>query len=114
MSFTPTKRAEVVFKSGRCLLCLTGKHERRECSRDIKCTIGRCAGSRHNHLLHGSEFIPLKKQTNPPPPSASTSTAFLGTLSQTETVKPRVRFKIVPVRIKVTKRQAKPLLAFFS
>ncbi|KAK4037577.1 hypothetical protein OUZ56_029608 [Daphnia magna] len=78
MSFTPTKRAEVVFKSGRCLLYLTGKHERRECSRDIKCTIGRCSGSKHHPLLHGSEFIPLRKQTDQPPPSASHRLHSLG------------------------------------
>ncbi|KZR95606.1 Uncharacterized protein APZ42_010570, partial [Daphnia magna] len=99
MSFTPTKRAKVVFKSGRCLLCLTGKHERKECPRDIKCTMGRCTGSRHRPLLHGSEFITLRKLSDPTSPSASTSTAFLGTLTQKEPVKRRVRFKIVLVRI---------------
>ncbi|KAI9550940.1 hypothetical protein GHT06_000605 [Daphnia sinensis] len=104
MSFTPTKRAEVVFKSGRCLLCLTGKHERKECPRDIKCTLGRCAGSRHHPLLHGSEFIPLRKLSDLTSPAASTSTAFLGTLTQRQTVKRRVRFKIVPVRISVGAR----------
>ncbi|KAI9550868.1 hypothetical protein GHT06_006258 [Daphnia sinensis] len=104
MSFTPTKRAEVVFKSGRCLLCLTGKHERKECPRDIKCTMGRCAGSRHHPLLHGSEFIPLRKLSDLTSPAASTSTAFLGTLTQRQTVKRHVRFKIVPVRISVGAR----------
>lgn len=103
ISLTPDKRAEKVFKSGRCLLCLTGNHERKECTKDVKCTIDGCTGSRHHTLLHGAEFIPQRKSVEQPTPLASTSTAFLGTATHLEPLKRRVRFKIVPIRIDVGK-----------
>ena len=99
ISLSPTKRAETVFKSGRCLLCLTGKHERKECSKTVKCIIGGCTGSLHHTLLHGSEFIPPRKSPEPQASSASPPQAFLGAASHSGTLKRCVHFKIVPVRI---------------
>ncbi|KAK4013294.1 hypothetical protein OUZ56_025528 [Daphnia magna] len=58
----------------------------------------------HHPLLHGSEFIPLRKLSDPTTPTASTSFAFLGTLTQKETVKRHAHFNIVPVRISVGAR----------
>ncbi|XP_045036866.1 uncharacterized protein LOC116919330 [Daphnia magna] len=81
-----------------------GNHERKECPKDVKCTISGCTGSRHHTLLHGAEFIPQWKSADQHTPSAQTSTAFLGTATHLEPLKRRVRFKIVPIRIDVGER----------
>jgi hypothetical protein len=106
MAVSPTKRAEKVFTSSRCLSCLTDMHLRMECRKEFRCNVKDCPNPRHNPLLHGSEFRLPKKSTGPPAtpemavPSAPTVEAYLATATHSEERKRRVLFKIVPVRIR--------------
>ncbi|XP_059352987.1 uncharacterized protein LOC130690708 [Daphnia carinata] len=112
---SPTQRAETVFKAGRCLRCLTGKHTSRACRfKSIRCKVKGCKNPWHSTLLHGSEFSTRNNastssdyKTTPEstPPRRVTfddkvDEAFLGAVSRTGLDTPRqVLFKIVPVRL---------------
>ncbi|XP_057377898.1 uncharacterized protein LOC130699710 [Daphnia carinata] len=112
---SPTQRAETVFKAGRCLRCLTGKHTSRVCRlKSIRCTVEGCKNPGHSTLLHGSEFSTktnastssdYKTTPESKPPRRVTfdnkvDEAFLGAVSRTGSDTPRrVLFKIVPVRL---------------
>ncbi|XP_057366727.1 uncharacterized protein LOC130687571 [Daphnia carinata] len=112
---SPTQRAETVFKAGRCLRCLTGRHTSRTCRfKSIRCTVEGCKYPGHSTLLHGSEFSTRTKtstssdhKTTPESKPSRRVTfdnkvdeAFLGAVSRTGLDTPRrVLFKIVPVRL---------------
>ncbi|XP_057380674.1 uncharacterized protein LOC130703071 [Daphnia carinata] len=112
---SPTQGAETVFKAGRCLLCLTGKHTSRFCRlKSIRCTVEGCKNPAHSTLLHGSEFSTkanastssnYKTTPESKPPRRVTfdnkvDEAFLGALSRTGSDTPRrVLFKIVVLRL---------------
>jgi hypothetical protein len=98
VNLSPTQRAEKIFYEGRCLSCMGSGHLRTECKTEVKCYVVGCVKQNHCTLLHGSEFIPPKKTTSAPTPSAPPMT-YLGIATITELPRRRVSFKIVPVRI---------------
>ncbi|XP_057376030.1 uncharacterized protein LOC130696912 [Daphnia carinata] len=112
---SPTQRAETVFKAGRCLRCLAGKHTSRFCRlKSIRCKVEGCKNPGHSTLLHGSEFSTRNnastssdyKTTSESKPTCRVTfdnkvdEAFLGAVSRSGSDTPRrVLFKIVPVRL---------------
>ena len=103
LALTPTQRSETVFKAGRCLACLTGKHNSKDCTRKMRCFITTCTNPRHPTLLHGSEFVFPKKATDSTPSFPPTE-SYVGIISCSGALTSRIISKIVPIRVRAGSR----------